>query len=202
MSWLSPCLYDIVGDESFTEHKTSSTGNGAQLGYVVSLDKDISSQQFKDFVEDYRQNHEGAQNAGKTLFLGGGADVKTVSQTFQTLELRATQGAGETRIAACAQVPPVIVGLSEGLDAGNPLNHSQACRRCGRDMTTRRSFASSMQSLCLPQGPGPGTTIATSRSSVKTEDAAVIQQTKANTISVDRCGLQTRPVVKAVEPRT
>jgi hypothetical protein len=72
-------------------------------------------------VEDYRRNHEGAGAEGRTLFLGGGADVKTVGQSFVDLALKATQGAGETRIAACAGTPPTIVGLSEGL-AGSSLN--------------------------------------------------------------------------------
>jgi phage portal protein BeeE len=40
-----------------------------------------------------------------------------------------TQGAGETRIAAAAGVPPVIVGLSEGLQAATYSNYSQARRR-------------------------------------------------------------------------
>src|SRR5206468_3219708 len=36
---------------------------------------------------------------------------------------------GETRIAAAAGVPPVIVGLSEGLQAATYSNYSQARRR-------------------------------------------------------------------------
>lgn len=120
-SWLSACLPDVDADAQMTEHKRVQLRSGANLSYVVSMDKDISTDDFNYFVEKFRENHEGANNAGKTLFLGGGADVKTVGQTFENLSLKATQGATETRIAACAGVHPVIVGLSEGM-AGSSLN--------------------------------------------------------------------------------
>jgi phage portal protein BeeE len=131
MSWLSPCLPDIDADMKFTEHKRTTLNNGTQLGAIVSIDAQVSQEQFDATVEAFRKAHEGPENAGKTVFVAGGTDVKTVSQTFEQLSVKATQGAGETRIAACAGVPPVIVGLSEGL-AGSSLNtgnYSQARRR-------------------------------------------------------------------------
>jgi hypothetical protein len=47
-----------------------------------------------------------------------------------------TQGAGETRIAAAARTPPIIVGLSEGLQAATYSNYGQA-RRAFADGTLR-----------------------------------------------------------------
>jgi phage portal protein BeeE len=95
----------------------------------VTLDASLTKEQFDFTVEKYREQHEGPQNAGKALFLSGGADVKTVGQSFENMAMKATQGAGETRIAACAGVPPVIVGLSEGLSSATYSNYSQARRR-------------------------------------------------------------------------
>ncbi len=151
-SWLSACLSDVQSDESLTTHKQATVDQGAKLGYVVSLDAGISPDQFQAFVADYRANHEGPQNSGKTLFLGGGADVKTVSQTMEDLSFKAVQGAGETRIAACSGVPPVIVGLSEGLSSATYSNYGQARRRLV-DGTMRPLwgfFASAMQTLVQP----------------------------------------------------
>lgn len=128
-SWLSACLPDIQADEQLTQHKVSQLSNGASMPYVVTFDTAVTQEQFDAFVAKYREQHEGAQNAGKTLFLGGGADIKTTGQTFENLALKATQGANETRIAASAGVPPVIVGLSEGLQAATYSNYSQARRR-------------------------------------------------------------------------
>lgn len=129
MSWLSPCLPDIDADVQMTEHKRTTLSSGAQLSLVVTTDPTISDEQFDATVEAFKQNHEGPENAGKTLFVSGGTDVKTVSQTFEQMSMKATQGAGETRIAACSGVPPVIVGLSEGLSSATYSNYGQARRR-------------------------------------------------------------------------
>ena len=120
-SWLSACLPDIDADNQLTEHKRVQLRNGANLSVVVSLKDSLDPDKFSDFVERFRASHEGTDNSGKTLFLNGGTDVNTVGQTFENLALKATQGATETRIAACAQVHPVIVGLSEGMQ-GSSLN--------------------------------------------------------------------------------
>jgi hypothetical protein len=155
MSWLSPCLPDTYNDNLLTNHKASVLRQGANLSYVVTLDPALTQERFEQWVDWYKREHEGAQNAGKTLFVAGGADVKTVSQTFEQLAIKATQGAGETRIAACAGVPPVIVGLSEGLAASTYSNYAQARRRLV-DGTLRpiwRSFAGAMQSV-VPAPPG------------------------------------------------
>lgn len=155
MSWLNPCLPDVAADSQITEHKQSSLVGGAQIPYVITLPKEINKLQFDTFVDAYRSQHEGAGNAGKTLFLTAGADIKTVGQTFSDIEMKATQGAGETRIAACSGVPPVIVGLSEGLASATYSNYSQARRRLA-DGTMRplwRQFAAAMQSvLTVPAG--------------------------------------------------
>lgn len=131
MSWLSPCLPDIGADEGFTAHKTAAISNGASLQTVVSFDPTVSFEQFEKFVNKFQRDHEGVDNHGKTLFLGAGADVKTVSQSFADLALAATQAATETRIAACSGVPPTILGFSEGLKGSslNAGNYGQARRR-------------------------------------------------------------------------
>jgi hypothetical protein len=149
MSWLSPALPDTYNDNLLTNHKGSVLRQGANLSYVVTLDPNLTQDRFEQWVDWYKREHEGAENAGKTLFVAGGADVKTVSQTFEQLAVKATQGAGETRIAACAGVPPVLVGLSEGLAASTYSNYAQARRRLV-DGTLRplwRSFAGAMQSI-------------------------------------------------------
>lgn len=152
MSWLSPCLEDVEADEEMTTHKVSQLRNRGNLDLVVTIDKSVSKEQFEAVVSAYKANHEGAHNAGKPLFITGGVDVKTVGQTFEQLSMKATQGAGETRIAACAGVPPVIVGLSEGLASATYSNYGQARRRLS-DGTMRPlwgAFAAAMQTLVPP----------------------------------------------------
>jgi hypothetical protein len=68
-----------------------------------------------------KETHQGADNAYKPLYIGGGADITPLMYDLRQLDFKATQGAGETRIAAAARVHPVIVGLSEGMQ-GSSLN--------------------------------------------------------------------------------
>jgi hypothetical protein len=57
--------------------------------------------------------------------------VTVAGANLQQLDFRGTQGAGETRLCAAGGVPPVIVGLSEGLQAATYSNYSSARRKFG-----------------------------------------------------------------------
>ena len=52
-----------------------------------------------------------------------------VGSNLKEIDFKNVRGGGETRIAAAAGVPPVIVGLSEGLAAATYSNYGQARRR-------------------------------------------------------------------------
>jgi hypothetical protein len=107
---------------------------------------------FKEFKELFEDEHRGVANAYKTLFLGGGADATVVGSDLRQLDFKMTQGAGETRIAAAAGVPPVIVGLSEGLQSATYSNYAQARRRMA-DGTIRplwRSAAGALGNIIKP----------------------------------------------------
>jgi phage portal protein BeeE len=92
---------------------------------------------------------EGLQGAYQRIFLGGGADATVIGANLRQVDFKQTQGAGETRIAAAAGVPPVLVGLSEGLQAATYSNYGQA-RRAFADEWARptwRNFAGSLQTI-------------------------------------------------------
>jgi hypothetical protein len=88
MSWLTPVLREVSSDLAATDHKLKRWENGAALQTVVSLDKDISPDAFKQFVAMFRTTHEGVENAYKTLFLGGGADVNVVGADMQKMDFK------------------------------------------------------------------------------------------------------------------
>jgi hypothetical protein len=72
------------------------------------------------------------------------------------MDFKQTIGVSETRIAACAGVPPVVVGLSEGLQGSslNAGNYSSARRRFA-DGTMRplwRNVAGSLEQLIAVPG--------------------------------------------------
>jgi hypothetical protein len=157
MAWISACLPDIEADRQITQHRTTTLRSGANLNIAVIGDPTWTPEQFQEFVDEYRRTHEGPENSGKTLFLSGGVDVKTVGQTFADLAMKAEQGAGETRIAAAAGVHPVVAGLSEGMQ-GSSLNagNYSAAKRNFVDGTMRPlwgAFSSAFQSLIgVPEG--------------------------------------------------
>lgn len=121
MSPLTSVIEEIVGDKATTKHKGKFFTNGATPSFAVSFKESVTVDQFRDFKAAMRETHQGADNAYKPLFLGGGADVKPLMYDLRQLDFKATQGAGETRIAAALRIHPVIVGLSEGMQ-GSSLN--------------------------------------------------------------------------------
>ncbi len=152
MSWLTPILREIEGDKAATVHKGRFFRNGASPALAITLDKQVRPADFERFKALFESQHRGAENAYKTLFLGGGADAKPLTMDMRQLDFKLTQGAGETRIAAAAGVPPVIVGLSEGLQSATYSNYGQARRRFA-DGTMRplwRSAAGALQALVTP----------------------------------------------------
>lgn len=149
MSWLSPILREVRADTRATEHKLQFWDNAATPNMVVKFDPTVTAEQADRFKALMEGQHRGVRNAYKTLFLGGGADASTVGLDFRQMDFKQVQGAGETRIAAAAGVPPVIVGLSEGLQAATYSNYAQARRRFA-DMTIRplwRSLVASLQTI-------------------------------------------------------
>lgn len=150
MSWLTPVLREVAGDNAATTHKLKFFENGATPNMVVSLDIN-DPDKFQAFVDKMDEAHKGVLNAYKTLYVGAGATPTVVGSHMKQMDFKATQGVGETRIAAAAGVPAVIVGISEGLQGSslNAGNYGQARRRLadGTLSPLWRSAAGSMASL-------------------------------------------------------
>ena len=155
MSWLTPILREIDADSAATSHKLEFFENAATPNMVVQFDASVTMEQVRVFSEMLSDRHAGLANAYKTLVLGGGADAKVVGSSFEQMNFKVTQGAGETRIAAAGGVPPVIVGLSEGLQAATYSNYGQARRKFadGWARPTWRSAAAALANIVeVPQG--------------------------------------------------
>lgn len=206
MSWLTPLVREIHADTAATVHKQKFFQNGAALSTVVSYDKALPAEQFERYVQLFREAHEGADNAYRTLHIGGGADVSVIGTEMKS-DFRAIQGAGETRIAAAAGVGAIIARFSEGL-AGSALNQGNyaAAKRQFADMTLRplwRTAAASLSKLVPP--PRPNVRLWYDARDVEflkedRNDAATILQTTAQTIStLVTAGYTPESVITAVE---
>ena len=156
-TWLSTVLSDVSADDELSTYKHSFMRNAATPNLVVSFDPSITKEAFDTFRQRMESSHRGLDRAFKTLYLGGGADVKVVGANFDQLNLKAVQGAGETRIAAAAGVPASFLGISEGLQ-GSALNagNYNAARRRFADGTIRPLWRAAAGCLAqLIQSPDP-----------------------------------------------
>lgn len=205
-SWLDAILPDVTADTELTRYKTIFMKNAATPNLAVSLDKGISPDHFDAFVEKMDAQHGGIANAFKTLYLGGGADVKVVGANFDQLKLKDVQGGIETRVASAAGVPASIVGLSESMQ-GSSLNAGNytAARRRFSDGTIRplwRSAAGALQTL-LPVPSGGNRLWFDDRDIPFCQedvlDAAEIESRRASTVeSYVRAGFKPESAVEAV----
>lgn len=150
MSWITPAVREIQGDQLATEHKIRFFENGATPNLVVKGITAATKAQFDEIVGMLEAKHAGVANAYRTLYLTAGADATVVGSDLKQLDFKATQGAGETRIAALSRVPAPLLGISEGL-AGSSLN-------AGNFGMARRMFADtwvypSLQDLAASLAP-------------------------------------------------
>lgn len=154
MSWLTPILPEIINDKLMQRHKRSFLAAGGTPNLVFSIDKAVSYDRFKSWKEAMREEYDGPDNAYKKMFIGGGADVKVVGSSMVEMGFKDLQGHTETRIAAAAGVPPIIVGLSEGLEAATYSNYGQARRRFadGTMHPLWQNAAGSLETLFKPPG--------------------------------------------------
>ena len=203
MSWLTPVLREIEADGAATRHKLEFFNHAATPNLVVTLDKNVDPDKAEAFGEMFNEKYAGAENAYKTVMLGGGADVTIVGQSFEQIAFKATQGAGETRLAAAAGVPPVIAGFSEGLASATYSNYSQARRRYA-DITChpRWKAAATAMSTLVPARPGSKLAIDTRDIPFLRDDAIqAAEVVKAQAITMDllvRAGYKPDQIGQAV----
>jgi len=204
-SWLTAAVREIINDKMMERHKTKFWENAATPNISVALHESITPDVFAEFKEKMNIEHRGVENAYKTLFLGGGADVQVIGSTLDKIDFGSVQGRGETRVAAVAGVPPIIVGLSEGLSSGTYSNYGQAMRRFG-ELTMASLWANvagSLATLVPPPGADSRLWYDTRDVAFLREDAmqrAEVEARKASTINIYiTAGFTPESAIDAVE---
>ena len=129
MSWLTPILREIQADHAMTRHQRKFFDRGATVNMIIKHPAGADPKAVAKWDGELASKLGGVENAWKNLNLYPGADATPVGANFQQIDFKNVRGGGETRIAAAAGVPPVIVGLSEGLAAATYSNYGQARRR-------------------------------------------------------------------------
>lgn len=208
MSWLTPVLREIQADQAMTSHQRAFFDNGATPNMVIRHTEGATQAAVEKWVAEFESKFTGARNAYKTLQLYPGADITVVGANLKDIDFKSVRGGGETRIAAAAGVPPVIVGLSEGLAAATYSNYGQARRRLadGTAHPLWQNLASSLEHVIhKPAGAGNDVRLWYDADNVPflredERDAAEIAKVRAETIStLITAGYEPDSVIKAVE---
>jgi phage portal protein BeeE len=204
MSWLTPILRETQSDDQMNRHKQKFFENGATPNMVIKLDPTVTPDEFEKYKAIMEAEHIGLDNAYKTMYIGGGGDATVVGKDFKQIDLKTVQAHGETRIAAAGGVPPVIVGLSEGLASATYSNYGQARRRYA-DGTAHPLWQNVAGSFGrIVRAPAIGTRLWYDARDVPflredEKDAADIQKTEAETIrALVDAGYKPESVVAAV----
>lgn len=188
MSWLTPGIRDVQGDQAMTEHKLRFFENGATPNMVVKGLSAPTKEKFNELIDQLEGGHTGIRNAYRTFYLTAGLDIQVVGADLQQLAFTETQGKGETRLAMLSQVPAAILQISEGLQ-GSAMNASQfgQSRRMWADSWVYPTLQDAARALApLVQVPAGAelwfdvTDMPMLREDAK--DAAEIEQIKAATI--------------------
>lgn len=187
MSWLTPVIEEFRADKAATLHKALFFENAATPNLSVSLKESVSPEKFTAFVRQMNEAAGGVENAYKTLYTGGGADVRVIGADMRQLDFAITQGHGETRVCAAGGVPPIIVGLSEGLQYATYSNYGMA-KRAYADLFLRsqwRSFCGAIEPILDAPTDAmlwyDAKDVAFLRDD--TQDIATVQSTQAGTMS-------------------
>jgi hypothetical protein len=205
MSWLTPVIREIENDSLMNSHKRKFFENGATPNMIIKHAAGADREAIIAFNKRLEAENAGVSNAYKTLNLYPGADATVVGANMEQTDFKQVQGAGETRIAAAGGVPPVIVGLSEGLQAATYSNYAQARRRFG-DGTIHPLWQNAAGSLApLLPNLGPGVRLWYDADDIPflredEKDAAEIQSIRASTInSLITAGYEPQSVIAAVQ---
>jgi phage portal protein BeeE len=188
MSWLTPVIREVMADKAARDHKLAFFENGAQFGAIISAKESLTNQQYKEWKANFEGIHTGTASAYKTLFLASPVDTSVTTANMQQLDFKVVQGAGETRLCAAGGVPPIIVGLSEGLASATYSNYGMARRKFGDHWAHPqwKSASQALSSLVDPPGEDLRLGVNTKGIAFLREDAkdlAEIQQIKASTLS-------------------
>lgn len=205
VSLIAAALREVMADNAATTHKLAFFNHAATPNLALKFPPTMSKDKALEWIELFEQEHRGALNAFRTLYLGSGVEPTAVGLTFQEMDFTKLQGEAETRIAAATGMHPVVSALSEGL-AGSSLNagnFAQAARLVG-DATLRPLWGEAADAFSRIVTVPPGSRlwyddagVAFLRSDV-TDQADIIQKNAATITGLVKEGFTPESAVDAV----
>lgn len=146
MSYLRPVLGDAAADNQAREYVQAFYRNAATPNLVIRFPPEMAKQTIEVFRDLFLEKHQGAANAFRTAFLGGGADPVVVGSSLKDLDqVNVTKGL-QSMITVASGVPDIILGVLSGHESSTYANYSMAMRRFA-DITVRPMWGHVAESL-------------------------------------------------------
>jgi hypothetical protein len=124
MSWLTPAVRDVQGDDGLSVYKIKYLENNASPNLLIKYAQKLQPGTVDSLRERITARYGGPYNAFKTLILDQGADATVIGSNLSQMNFDSVQSAGAERILADAGVPAVLVGLEPLRGAGRGYQES------------------------------------------------------------------------------
>lgn len=124
MSWLTPAMRDIQGDDGMTGYKIKYLQNSASPNLLIRYAQKLQPGTVDSVRERMHARYGGVDNAFKTLVLDQGADVTVIGNSLSQMDFSGVSATGVERILADGAVPGVLVGLEPLRGAGRGYQES------------------------------------------------------------------------------
>lgn len=111
----------------------------------------LSEEQYKRLKEQFTLRYGGDRRGGVAV-LEGGIEIERLALDLNELAFGAIGNVSEARIAAAFRVPPIVAGLSAGLEKGTMANYKEARRQFAEDALVPlwRNVASEIEQSLRP----------------------------------------------------
>ena len=124
MSWLTPALRDIQGDDGLAQYKIKYLENSASPNLLIKYASKLQPATIDALRERMHARYGGVDNAFRTLILDQGADVTIIGNSLAQMDFSNVSQAGVERILADSMVPGVLIGLEPLRGAGRGYQES------------------------------------------------------------------------------
>ena len=153
MSWLTPVMREIKGDDGLAAYKIKYLQNAATPNLLIKYQQKMQDASIDKIRERMHARYAGTDNAFKTVILDGGADLTVVGNSLSQMDFANVAQAGSDRILAASSVPGVLVGLEPLRGAGK--GYAESVQKLG-NMWARPMWRRACKALekFVPDLPG------------------------------------------------
>lgn len=121
MSPYSAAVYGIEADAKAVELAKRFSDNNANIGGILTTDKDITKDKADDLQKRWNQKYAGTHNTGRTAVLYNGLKFEQTSKTLLDMDFTNQRKMNREEVLAVYRVPKYAVSLYEDINYATSL---------------------------------------------------------------------------------